>query len=426
MKYWIGPLVIYSAPSRLGPPANVLGLLDLRSNSAFQSNDANGIFLWTRDDVDLGSKYSLLGQGDARTIAVTKPVRDVLSLVIGKQVLGLTLSDCLWSILTTQSDPFGINGPKSLMPTRELNIELVLQGHGKVVDKPFSLQMPEATPVITILQEEYRQVRESVLAGKTSDPQLHQKILDFLGSKFKVGSPQDIFIPADLPKELPVKHSTTLSDNFNRADAAPLGTASGGGTWASYLTDSAGINDMTLETTYSGIHSNEKAFGSAAPSWILSRLESDLSSADHYCQISVTAFGDANNQHGTTVRMTNSATDGTSYWGRIVPVLGNLAQFTKANAKGYPTDIATSGAVTITGLPKILKTTINGSTYTVEWDGAVILTGTDTSISTGLRVGTFNYLPVTNDLFADNFFADDGVIPALSSEVRRMLINMVM
>jgi len=402
VKYWFGPFVKDTKLTRFCSPDNTIGTLDLRSYSSFQDSDLNGALFWTMDDIDLGNQYSFLGQGNILTLEPTSKAKNSLPF----EVSGNTLSDWVWSILTVNSDPFGKVGPKPIIPTKELTLDLHLQGHGNIKSKLFNLEMPEAPKVLTVLQENYRKIRQEILNGEPLDPQLHQKMLDFWGEQFNVHNPEEIFIPEDLPRETRVKHTTSLSDNFNRANQTPLGTASGGGTWNSYLGDPADLNDTTLETTFMSIISNELGCASTSATWTLTRLESDLSSSNHSAQFSVAVFGQINNQWGTTVRRALS-TDGTCYWGRVVPVLGKV-QFTKSNSHGYPTDIATSVASpVITGLPKILKTTINGSTYTVTWDGTDMLTGTDTSISSGTRTGTFCYFPTTADLRADDWSASD-------------------
>lgn len=405
MKYFFGPLVLDKSTGipTLRAPKDATATLDLRSVTAFQAGDLGPALFGS--DLDLGSDYTLLVDGDINDAPKDALRADFAAALGVGTVTGVTLLDWIWSALTLHADPTGQTACKPLLPTSDLHLELHFGG--KLLKRTlFDLASPEAAGVKGVLQEDYRKIRADTLGGKTSDAQLHLKVLDYWGEKYKVADPQNYFVPADLPKEAPIKHGTTLTDDFNRADQAPLGTASGGGSWQSYTSLGSGLStDSTRVAVVSNSYSDASAF-SGITGWANSRLESDLSSSDAAVQCDVTALGATKNgQIGPTVRNTTGA-DGTCYLARAVEVTAAI-HLTKEASNGTLTDIS-SQSVTVSGLPKQLYISFSGSSYVVKWNGSTVLSGTDTTISSGTRGGMFLYEPdLAAATAADNWQAAD-------------------
>jgi hypothetical protein len=218
------------------------------------------------------------------------------------------------------------------------------------------------------------------------------------------------FLAAGVPDEGTLPPQTTLADDFNRADAGTMGTASGGFTWTQY---GAGM----------GVGSNRLVTNSLSFGW--GRAESDLSSADHTAQLDAIQYhSSADGACGLSVRY--GASDNTSYSALVYsPTFGNSSGQTQIYKvlSGSMTQL-TTGSLTLAP-PETIKVGISGSTLTIYQSGTSVLSTTDTSITGNLRTGAFIYSGnnVGHGTF-DNFVGDDGAGGGGGGAVQQMMALM--
>lgn len=411
-RYHIGPLVVDETrgPPVLTGPAGALGWYDTRSFGQFQAWSTGQVLIWTAPGTHLGLAYLDLGVSNAQGVLTMNALtRAAFALRLGiLDVTGDTLIDCLFDALTIRA---GGNGPCGLMPDNKNNLSLHLPGHSLVKEIPFTLDIPEAANVIRTYQANYEE-----LAALKSD--VHRKYLDELGLQFNVPDPENYFIPDGMPKETRLPRATTYQDDCTRGNQAPIGTSTGansGQTWNSYASTGSGL---TLTTSAMGITSNAIANKvDLVGTYYLNRLEGDLSGVNHHCQLTFTQWTTASEpQLGPCVRMA-TGTDGTCYIARAIPVVGILA-LTSSNSSGGLTDIVTPSATFTT--TDVLDLDFNGSTYTVSKNGSPIASGSNGTISGGVRCGAFSYAPLTGGnvlAFAPWLAADDGGSSAALSAI---------
>jgi hypothetical protein len=384
-KLFLGPIP-WIAKSYLGghyaPPAGVLGWIDLRSYlqcaTTDNAGDGFGIFE-VPDDLDLGSDYTPFG-GLADSISPKQ--RNLIASALGlkQRPVGGRVADYLYEILTLHTDPKGVDLCQPLMPGIHLAIELVLSGR-TLVRKPFTAALPEAANIRAALHNQYRAHREATLAGDMP-AQHHLKVLDFWAKQYRLHP--DWFIPADLPKEKPVPHETTITDNFNRANSSTLGGPSW--TWTE-------VNG-NWEILSNQLHGEESVASQA-------RAESDLSSADHYAQIAVKDTSNGSETLAGAITRFHASDNWTGYVGIWAPS-GTTYEIIKV-VSGSGTLLFQGGSLFPDGT--VVKMASNGSTQTIYKDGVSQATGTDTAITGNLRTGVYSYSTNVNTL--DNFQAAD-------------------
>lgn len=272
MKFYLGPYINESnieSFSYWRAPDGVLSAIDLRANKSVA-----GVGCFAVPDASvLSSDYRLFGQGDIRNFVPRESDRSIFASMLGLlTVQGSLFCEWLWDVLTVQADPFGLLRVRPLMPTSKRQMELWLGPLAR--SRLFQLADLEAVPVILKMRDDYRRIRQDSLDGKmilgaSPDPEFYRRVLDMWGEKFRINNPEDVFIPDDLPKETRLTHSTTITDNFNRADSAALGTSAEGWTWTEF--GGSALSITTNEVTYGGDDTPARA-------------NSDLASDDHYSQ----------------------------------------------------------------------------------------------------------------------------------------------
>ncbi len=389
MIFWLGPWV-WDTKGALPPhwraPDGSLSSIDLRPLPAQALRGAiAGVGLFGTDEaVDLGSDYRAIGRG-AKSIDVIPKESDrkIFESMIGiSGVLGTTLSEWLWTTLSLCADPTGDSGPRPLMPTTHRHLELI--HNGELVRVPFRLGMAEAAAAIAVMQEDYRAIRRATLDGKTTHAHLHRKVLGFWGEKFGVNNPEDIFIPARLPKEKPLKPTTTITDSFNRANSTVLGTSSEGWSWTELVSSIDIVSNAAQTQGASTLHS--------------ARAETDLSSSDNYAEIVISVLPSLNHL-GAGARFSSSAD--TYYRSQVYT--GDNKQYLDKVVAGTETHLGTAVSVT-PSIPEAYRTSANGSTIKGYQAGVERRSETDTSITSGTRTGMGGYNSGTS---ADSFTAAD-------------------
>lgn len=391
MRAWVGPWVWQDTGAGMAwtMPAGAMSAIDLRADTAMAAvgGAAQGFGLFLTPDVTaLGTGY--LEIQPTLNAARRTALQSFLSLP--ESVVALTRPGFMLDLLTRHSKVLGDSFCRPLMPQRNGRLRLQL---GDVdLDQPMATDSPYWAKVQIVYQATYRRMRQRVLNGEAM-PNLHRKWLGMLMRETYPGWDFTLFIPGDVPVEDPLAPSTTLSDTFNRADAGTLGTASGGFSWT------------TVAATY-GIASNHARatdFEGAA------RAESDLSSVDHYVEMTMGSTPSLNYM-GPAARFSNAAQ--TFYTG--------FGQFEAADLRiskvvaGARTDLATSGGYT-NAVGDVMRITPNGSSLDLSINGVSQLSTTDTAITTGTRGGMWSYANGNCD--ADAWNASDLSVPAKAPPV---------
>jgi hypothetical protein len=364
----------------LTPPDGVVGMVDLTP----PNGGGNSIvFFASTKEID----GVLLVRGDISKTKVGEDVKTTWFKLTGYKPAGETLLDLLWDYLTVGSDPEGITTVKPLMPTSELILELHLGGHSIVKSEKFDIKKSShKEKVIAVLQKEYSDFKEDC-DRKGSNKNL--ELLDFFGDKYKINNPEDVFIPKHLPKEKPMKHHTTFTEDWNCGDSASLNCDL---TWSELQGTSFGISSNAATNT------SVNAVASA-------QMTSPVSSSDNYSQVdiligSVTSLGIATTRMGSGSMSNYYAlrryNDGAVRFRIEKAVAGTLTAITTAINLGA-------------SYPETWKIEANGSTISCYLGGVLKDSVTDTGVSSGLYGGIRHYKSTTQANSFDNFvFSDIG------------------
>jgi hypothetical protein len=345
------------------PPEGYAGL-DLRSveeQSTAGGTPGLGIFCGKGKTDD---NYDLLGTGSLRDIKVSKKIRDAIPGKYrpnGDDLLGLLLD-----VFTDGSDPDGIDGPKPLLPTTRKTIELHFGGQSHF--ERFQWGDRRTGKIKDVLRRDFDRTMTDSVDGKLKDKKQHQRVLDALCDKYDVDDWKE-FVPTNRQKDVPgrVKHETTYTDDFNRADSTGLGAG-----WSTVF--GSGFD----------VASNQCRGTNATNSGTRARYQSDVSSSDHYTQANNVSYGDsAALSAGVCARYSNSAD--TSYaWVLRLGATPSRRLFRFSASTG--TLLASDSVTSVTGVVKI---EVNGSSIKVYVGGVEVtaLATTDTSITSGTRGG---------------------------------------
>jgi len=373
MFYYLGPWELSddAEGKRWHPPEGTLGLVDLRP---LAPTECFGFFATEKE---LGSDYLFLGS------QLDEPVKEDLAgkwaSALGiSRLEGATVLDCLWEILTVRADPEGGVRAKPILPTHLGMLELHLGGDSLVRSRRFQGVSDPAWPNIqAVLQADYRVIYAQALKAESTDRTVHQRLLGAWQAKYGLADAR-LFIPSDLPVEVPIRPQTTISDNFNRATLGANWTAVDG-TWDIY-------NSVQLRNTAEVVIPATLRYDA-----------SSLSSDDHYAQITYLSASMTSKWMGPMVRF---ASDGeTGYCARI-------------HALGTERNIYKDVAGTLTSLwtdangggpPQTIKLSADGTSISLYDDGVLAQTITDSAISGNLRVGVASF-SITR---GDNFIAED-------------------
>jgi hypothetical protein len=216
------------------------------------------------------------------------------------------------------------------------------------------------------LQQAYREARDQSIketAGTKGDHYL--KVLDFWKEQYKID--EALLIPGDLPVEQSVKHNTTHTESFNKADSSTIGpdltwtAITAGGSW--------------------NILSNKLRENAAAADPRFIRAEADVSSADHYGQIISTAGTTSNLNYALARYSAIAATHYGYLWrpsdgvNQVVSVIAGVVS------------VLTTGTATTSSYPVTLQCNANGTTIKGYINGVEKASVTSAAIATGTRSG---------------------------------------
>lgn len=387
MKFYRGPWVWNDTEKSWNPPDGFTGL-DLR-NITDQSSQGGtpGIGLFFGKG-NLPSEYDLLGSGAHRDVKTSARLRNLVPCRKGYAPKGNDLLGLVWDTLTDGADPDGDDFAKPIMPGTDGRLSLHC---GQSHHERFRWGNQNVKAVI---RKDFARLFKDAGEGKLKDRFQHLRVLDFWCEQFGLNGPEDWkeLVPNALHKDVPgrMRHETTYQDTFDRADSSGLGTSSGGQTWSN--------------VSFSwNVVSNKAHAGSNGA---LSRLDADLSSADHYAQADFETTSDA--FVGPAVRFSSSGATlyvgysrntlgGVSGTNRIVKIVaGTTTSLSQTNTGGA----FASGTI---------QTEVNGSSLTQYRDASITVGPiTDTSITGNLRTGLKEAGPFSaTDVKADNFEAAD-------------------
>jgi hypothetical protein len=364
-----------------GLPPGTIGSVDLAPVGA-QSH----VFVTSDKPFDPADVAAAIGDGTRLDSYVpTAAEATAWATLIGVTIQpSWTLLDLLWATLTAEADPDGVTRAKPIMPTHKGVLELHLGGHSllraeKLPDDPTT--HPAWPNIQRVLQNDYRAIQ-----GR--DRTLARKWLGAQQAKYRLTheSARDLLIPAGLPRVLPLKPTTTITDDFNRADADALGASSEGWSWTEVLGD---IDIVSNAASSVGVIQDNFA-----------RAEVDLSSDDHKSKIAVVVAGNRNRE----VYARFAAAAVTFYRAIHRNESTNTIRLFKQVA-GTLTQIGTSINETPAATPT-LEIECDGSTIIFRVNSVDRITETDTSITGNLRTG-FGNSGTQQQVSLDNFEAAD-------------------
>lgn len=369
------------------PPAGFAGL-DVRplAEQAI-AGGTPGLGIFVGNGIITDKNYDLLAAG-SWSEKVNQRVKDAMPGKYrpkGDDLLGLILD-----IFTDGSDPDGIDGPKPIMPTVQQRIELHCGGRSHF--ERFQWGDKYTGKVRDAVRRDFAATMEAAQRGELKDAEHHHRVLDFCCEKYRVDDWKE-FVPTKLQKDVPgrLKHETTVTDNFNRADSTGLGAS-----WGTVVGNGFDVVSNQARAANNGIGAGSRV-----------RYESDLSSSDNDCQVDVITFGFNSVSVGPHCRFQSAAN--TTYMFLLRTVTTPTRRLLKVVA-GVMTQI-TGDNDAPPSTPFTAKVSANGSSLKVYLASVEIggLASTDTSISTGLRGGMQGQMDPTagNRSIVDNFQAAD-------------------
>lgn len=390
MNWYIGPWTWNAQRSSWNPP-NGFAAIDLRPiHQQAIAGGMPGIGLFF-GRCRLGSDYRLIGTGDWKEI---KPKSGLLPVRKGYAVKGDTLRGQLLDMMTHGSDPEGYDACKPLVPTTERIIELAC---GQCSTVSFKWGLRHTNHIRSMLQQEFSDLMERANRGETSDTQIHRRVLDYWCKKYRHFEWRD-FVPKRLISHVagPLLHATTFTENFNGTDST---TVMGHQlTWTAAASTFGNYNNTGYKVSGIGTYDG-------------CRADHDLSSADHYSQITLAnpSGATSNNSitfNGPAARFNSSAN--TSYH---TSNYSNQQYVTKIVA-GVSTNLANASSTF--GSTDTYKVEANGSTIKGYVNGVEVVSVTDTAITGNTRCGVNT--PTTNICW-DSFECSDLSVGGVSNQM---------
>ena len=384
--YYLGPWTWSAAMSCWLPPEGAVGLVDLRSlpqQAAAGTPQGYGFFA---TEQPLGSAYEPFGTQLDATLTPEQLAR-------WRSMLGLarldaaSLLDALWETLTAQADPDGQTGPLPLDATSAGTLELHLGGHSLVKAEPLRTAGEHWRRLKRMLQRIYKDTAKAAREGRLK-PNLHRMMMTHWLRKYRLADYHEL-LPEGEPDEPPVTPQTTITDDFTRADGDIIGHLL---TWAEYWPcDWDTASNMARLQTSSSTYPN------------MAVAQTDLSSSDHYSQVSVVNLSSGTDwcRAGAAFRCSSGAN--TTYSAEPYQYDDKVYLY-----KWLSGTLTVLGSASITlSLPGTVKGSAEGSTIKAYWGGVQKLSVTDTGISGNTRCGMAGKSGDTNKADLDDFEAGD-------------------
>lgn len=357
---------------------HALGWLDLRNQEQKESQIFSG-YVFVGYDQSMTGLLSVC-YGDDLEATLTSAQIGTIELLLGRDRGSITARDwrnVLWNMYTINSSPDGSDGPKPLIPNHRGVMSLRLAGQVLKDERVRAGSHPAWPKIEERLQLDYRDIYEKVQSGEYP-ADTHQKVLGNWRNKYSTDNYQR-FIPGDLPDEGFREPTTTVTDDFNRADSSSLGAA-----WSEIDGDFEILSNQLIVTD---------------PSDNIAVHTTSLSSDDHYCSFTV-IVDDLNDWGGCGIRITDV---NNWIWARYIDRSGATDHNVNINSNVATTESGLcSGGFSDPGTPFDWYFEIDGSDLDVLMNGGSVCTGTTTDHSGVLDVGilmTDNDDPHTVDDF---------------------------
>lgn len=390
------------------PPfrASYTGGLDMRSQAQQAQKGGTGGWGWFAYDQPMGATGMDCYGSDLDAQLRASQVA-VIEMVLGKDpgsIQGRTLRSIIEELLTTDSDPSGLTGPKPLQPTHDLRVRIYLGGSQPIVDRPFKPGSEGAwwDKLLQLHQADYQRLRAADLqSGKDTYRKWHGGLLE----KYHLNpSRADLLVPPalrGLADTTPLKPQTTRADDFTDTNGTaleshtPTGT-NAGDAWT-LVAGSAGdieIQSNAAQTTVLGGAANGQVY----------RMDNALSSDSHYAQAVINSTG-GEGRDGVVVRLPTGASPAQSYYeARPNTAVGevNLIRFDNG------TQNVLKGNASITwSLPDTLYMEIDGGDIDIRINGASVLTFTDNNHTGNTHAGIKGFHETSGVGTWDDFDAAD-------------------
>lgn len=353
-------------------PTGAVGSVDLRSlPDQMAAGTSAGLGLFVSYDT-LPSEYDLLGVGSPRDVKPGQKIKDAIPARAKFSVQGDDLLTMLRSCLMDGSDPTGDSYARPLMPESDMRFGFHVG--------PWSDWQKTAPwndhwdKVQDVLRADFRVYFADAMAGRMNDDKQHLRVLDALCDKYGADDWKS-FVPLNLRASIPgrVKHETTITESFNKADALTLGPDL---SWTALDTSWQVVSNQAKVTTAFAQHTN--------------RADSDLSSSDNYAQVQIAAVNNTCRGIGVITRKDGSATLSYYYCDyENVDSSGGATQNwrTFKRVAGTFTSIGSNTASTAASVSDVIKVAASGSSITRYRNGSSQNAATDTAVTTGLRGG---------------------------------------
>lgn len=394
MKFVLGPWIWNAVAGEIphwGPPDASDGCLDVRSipDQSVAGGSPKGFAIFSLPDgaPDPGSDYRLLGTTLDATVSPGDRTLIGSQLGVGS-LISPTLDVLMYELLTVKGDPTGDTFARPIMPTMQRLMGVMLAGQ-VVHSERFNHEAIHHAPALTQTQEQYRENKALVAAGKMP-PDHHRRILDF--TQKKLGIPWEALIPPDMIGEPgPLPHKTEWTESFNQGDSSTLGPdlswTEPAGDWETKSNVAVVVADNNFSTA---------------------RADADVSSADHYGEVNVTAIGSGSEDinAGPAARFSPSAD--TCYF--VLANRNNDKVHIYKNIAGVLTPLGEQ-AITL-AIPELYRMSCDGSDLKAYQAGVERVSLSDSSIAGNTRGGIVGYSNVVNEPAVDLFKVADLAAPS--------------
>ena len=366
-------------------PDLLLGCFDLRSlpqcGSPGPTPQGYGLFVYHTDPGNIG--YSLGNWNTTLSLVARRAIGTALG--IGRDAITVdNPMAVLLQLLNRYADPTGATRWKPLRVSMRGGLKLAIGG--KAYTEPFSALHPAFANTIAVFQADYRRNKADGVPLGVLQKWTGSELLKLYGQITPELAEQ--ILPSEHNKDGAAVPATVYTDDFNGANSDTMGVDL---SW----TELAGDWDIV---------SNE-AQSITGDAGNLARMNTALSSDDHYAQVDITATIAGSNDKlvGPVIRKDNTATL-TFYYGRLNDTL-DIVQLYKFIA-GVATQLGSNVAVT-PSLPDPIKLRATSSDQVIlTYDGVDKITASpETSITGNLYTGVRAYGTVS----VDNFEAGDIV-----------------
>lgn len=375
--------------------------LDLRAPS---QGEGYGLFAYpearsdARLELDLGSDLGVALRGSAR-----ERVAEVLSLPSG-WATGMTAAQAFSAILLTHADPRG----GAVLPVRARlggRCRIVTAGY-EMLNERVGASHPAWIARRELFRVDYRRRRAQVRTQADLDALRRWTGYEVLANR--LDGPDDI-LPLEYRADGALDPRTTITESFNTADSDTLGPD---------LSWTEVIGDWDVVSNQVQMVEQEPSNAAAA------RADSDLSSDDHYAQLSVEDIGSFTERLGLGPCTRFDASVYTCYFVYIYQKDDNW--YLVRMASGTQNAIANgSGSVSV---PAVWKLESDGSTHKVYRDGVQQGSDqTDSNLTGNVRTGinawwgsTGSAGPIGDDFEAADLGGGGGGadIPHLASRIQ--------